>query len=138
MARRAHRPLLAGVDEDVLVRPAAVGDLIDVGQREARRRARAARAPRLGVERGDDAVGRHARLDPRRGRRTVAGGEVLFLAIEHQLDRRVRLLRQPRADQPFGAERQLAAEAAAHVLADDADVGLRNVQARWRGSRARS
>ena len=30
--------------------------------------------------------------------------EMLFLAIEHQLDRRVRLLREPRADQPFGAE----------------------------------
>ena len=60
------------------------------------------------------------------GRWTVAGGEVLFLAIEHQLDRCVRHLRKPRADQPFGAERQLAAEPAAHVLADDAHVGLRN------------
>ena len=53
MTRRAHRALLAGVDEDVLVRPAPVGDLIDVRQRKARRRTRAASAPRFGVERRD-------------------------------------------------------------------------------------
>ena len=91
MTRRAHRPLLAGVDEDVLVRPAAIRDPVDVRQREAGGRAGAARAPRLGVERRDDAVGRDAGLDPRRRRRPVAGREMLFLAIEHQLDRRVRL-----------------------------------------------
>src|SRR4029079_10151068 len=103
-------------------------DLVDVGQREARRGAGAAGAPRLGVERGDDAVSRYARLDVRRRRPAVSGGEMLFLAIEHQFDRRARLLRELRADQSLRAELQLAAEAAAHVLADDADVGLRNVQ----------
>ena len=129
MAGRAHRPLLARVDEHVLVRPAAIRDPIDVRQREAGRRAGAARAPRLGVERRDDAVGRHAGFDARGGRRPIAGREMLFLAIEHQLDRRVGLLREPGADQAFGADAQrLAAKAAAHVLADDADVGLRNAE----------
>ena len=101
-------------------------DAIDVRQREAGGGAGAAGAPRLRVERGDHAVGRDARLDLCGRRRPIAGDEVLFLAVEHQLHRRAGFLREPRADQAFGAERQLAAEAAAHVLADDADVGLRN------------
>ena len=129
MAGRPHRPLLAGVGEDVLVRAAAIRDPIDVRQREAGGGARAACAPRFGIERGDDAVGRNARFDPRRRRRPIAGCQMLFLAIEHQLDRRIRRLRQFGADQAFGADAQcLAAEAAAHVLADDAHVGLRNAQ----------
>ena len=79
-----------GVDEDVLVRAAAVREHVDVRQREARAGAGAAGAPRLGVERGEHAVGRDAGLDLRERRRPVAGRQVLFLAIEHQLDRRVR------------------------------------------------
>ena len=41
----------------------------------------------------------------------------------------LRHLRQPRADEPFGADVGLAAEAAAHVLRDDAHVRLGNLQA---------
>ncbi len=129
MSGRAHRALLAGVDEDVLVRAAAIRDLINVRQREAGGGARAARAPRLGLERGDHAVGRDAGFDLRCRRRPIAGRQMLFLAIEHQLDRRIGRLGELGADQPFGADAQrLAAEAAAHVLADDAHVGLRNAQ----------
>ena len=141
VARRAHRPLQAGVDEHVLVRAAPVvgrSRVVDVGQREARVRTGAAGAPRLGVERRDLAVGGDARLDLRRRGRTVAGHEMLFLAIERHLHRHARLLREPRANQSLGAELQLAAEAAAHVLTDDADVRLRNLRGRWRSCRARS
>src|SRR5262249_39813353 len=66
VARRAHRPLQAGVDEHVLVRaPPRVGRLrvVDVGQREACRRAGAPSAPRLGVECSNHPVGGHTRLD---------------------------------------------------------------------------
>ena len=54
---------------------------------------------------------------------------MLVLAIEHHLHRHARLLREPRANQALGAELQLAAEPAAHVLTDDADVRLGNLQA---------
>ena len=47
MSWRAHRPLLAGVDVDVLVSAAAIGELVDVGKREIRAGARAAGAPAL-------------------------------------------------------------------------------------------
>ena len=101
VARRAHRALLAGVDEDVLVRAAAVRELVDVRQRESGGRAGAAGAPRFAVERREHAVGGDARLDASGGRRPIARREMLFLAIEHQLDGRLRLLGQPRADQPL-------------------------------------
>jgi hypothetical protein len=45
MAGRTHRPLQSRVDEHVLVDTPPVRHLIDVRQREARRRAGAARAP---------------------------------------------------------------------------------------------
>ena len=126
MAGRPHRPLLAGVGEDVLVRAAAIVDAIDVREREAGGSAGAAGAPSLRVERGDEAVGRDAGLDPCGGGGAIPGRQVLFLAVEHQLDRHAGFLGESRADEPFGAERQLAAEAATHVLTDDPDVGLRN------------
>ena len=129
MARGAHRALLAGVDVDVLVGAAPIRELVDVRQREAGGRAGAAGAPRFGIERRQHAVGADAGLDPRRRGRTVAGGEMLFLAIEHQLDRRVRLFRQPCANQPLRVRGHLAAEAAAHVLRDHANVCRRDVQA---------
>ena len=59
----------------------------------------AAGAPALTVERGQHAVRGHAGANVRGGRRPVAGVEMLFLAIEHQLDRRLRLLRELRADE---------------------------------------
>ena len=37
-------------------------------------------------------------------------------------------LRETRADHDLGVEAQLAAEASAHVVGDDAHVGLRNLQ----------
>ena len=54
---------------------------------------------------------------------------MLFLAIEHHLDRRLRLFRQPRADHRLRILRaELAAEAAAHVLRDDAHIGSGNLK----------
>ncbi len=53
---------------------------------------------------------------------------MLLLAIEHQLDRRVCGLRQPRAQQSLHVGAELAAEAAAHELRDDAHVGLRDLE----------
>ena len=54
---------------------------------------------------------------------------MFFLAIEHQLHRRVGVLREPGADQPLAADAQrFAAETAAHVLTDHANVGLRDLQ----------
>ena len=98
VARRTHRALLTRIDEDVLVRAPPVRELVDVGQRESGRGAGAARAPRLGVERRQHPVGRHASFDARGRRRPIARGEMLFLPIEHQLDRGLRFLGQPRAD----------------------------------------
>src|SRR2546428_7475921 len=53
---------------------------------------------------------------------------MLFPPIEHQLQRRVRQLRELRADDPLRVWRELAAEPAAHVLRDHADIGLRNAE----------
>ena len=58
------------------------------GSGKPRGRAGAAGAPALAVERGQRAVGGDAGADVRGRRRTVAGVEMLFLAIEHQLHRR--------------------------------------------------
>src|SRR5262249_47183567 len=61
-------------------------------------------------------------------RRTISCVEMLFLAIERQLHRRFRGLREARTQDPFGADLRLAAEAAAHVLRDDTYVGLWNLE----------
>ena len=62
MAGRAHRALRARRSCRRRVwRPPAVREDVDVRQREARRRAGAAGAPRLGVERGEHAVGARRR-----------------------------------------------------------------------------
>src|SRR5204862_7600621 len=125
MSRRAHRALLTGVDVDVGVRPPAVRELIEIRQRELGARARAARAPALTVECRQLAVARHTGLDVRERGRPIAGVQMLFLAIEHQLDRRARLLRELRADDALRIRRELAAEAPAHVLRDDPHARLR-------------
>ncbi len=54
---------------------------------------------------------------------------MLFLAIEHQLDRQLRDPGQLGADDALRVGRELAAEAAAHVLGDGVDVGLRDAEA---------
>ena len=59
-------------------------------------------------------------------RRTVAGIEMLFLAVEHELHRNASGLRQFRAQDALAANLSLATETAAHVLGDDANIGLRN------------
>ncbi len=92
MSRRAHRALLSGVDVDVGVHAAAIRELIDVRQREIGRRACAARAPALAIERRELAVGRHAGSNLRERRWTVARVEMFFLAIEKQLHGHRRLL----------------------------------------------
>ena len=118
MAGRPHRARRPGVRVDVLVASAPVRERVDVGDREAGADAGAARAVALRVERDAGAVGRDAGLDLRGRGGAIASGEVLFLAIEHQLHRRAGQLRQLRADDALGVGPELAAEAAAHVLAD--------------------
>ena len=54
---------------------------------------------------------------------------MLLLAIEEQLDGDLGFLRELRADEALRVGAELAAEAAAHVLRDDADVGARNLEA---------
>src|SRR4051812_18552011 len=53
---------------------------------------------------------------------------MLFFPIEHQLHGQLRLLRKLRADEALDIRSELAAEAAAHVLRDHADVCLRNLE----------
>src|SRR5439155_3569599 len=72
--------------------------------------------------------GRYTGANVRGRRRPVAGIEMLLFAIEHQLDRRLRLLRELRADQSLGVRTELAAEPAAHVLRDAVHVRLRNLE----------
>src|SRR5262249_46392746 len=128
MSRRTHGALLAGVDVDVLVDALAIWELVDIRQREVRAGTCATSAPTLRVERRQHAVGGDAGLDLRGCRRTISCVEMLFLAIEGQLHRRFRGLREARTQDPFGADLRLAAEAAAHVLRDDTYVGLWNLE----------
>ena len=128
MSRRAHRALLARVDVHVGVDALPIRKLIEVRQREIRSGARAAGAPAPSVERRQLPFGRHAGADVRERGRTVTGVEMLLLAIEHQLHRRVGELRELRADDPLRVGRELAAEAATHVLRDHAHVRLRDAE----------
>ena len=50
--------------------------------------------------------------------------DVLLAAVEHQLDGRMRLLREGCCDDAFVARAELRAETAAHVLSDDANIAL--------------
>ena len=129
MTRRAHGALLPRVDVDVRVHALAIREDVNVRQRIIRARAGAAGAPRRRVKRGQLAVGGNPGAHLRKRGRPVAGGEVLFLAIEHQLHRRAGSFRDPRAQQTLDVGTELAPEAAAHVLGDHAHVGLRNLQA---------
>src|SRR5688500_19372196 len=99
MPRCAHRAMLSGVDVDVGVRAATVWKDVDVRQRIIGTRAGAAGAPRARVKRGELAVCGHARLHCSKCGWAIAGGEMLFLAIEHQLHRRAGRLGEPRAEQ---------------------------------------
>ena len=128
MARRAHRPCGTRVREDVLVAAATIRDAVDVRQRETRTDAGATGAPRLGIERGDDAVGIDPGLDARERRGPIADRQMLFLAIEHHLHRRAGLLGQLRARHALDVGPELAAEPAAHELGNHADVRLRNAE----------
>src|SRR5258707_5787999 len=104
MTRRSHRALLTGVDVDVLVRTLAVGKLVDVRKREIRSSACASSAPTLAIERREHAVGADAGLDVRGRRRTIPSVEMLFLAIERQLDRNLCGLCEARTEHPFRAD----------------------------------
>ena len=62
------------------------------------------------------AVTAEFQVHDRRG--TVAHGKIFILARQHQLDRLAGYFCQPRADRTLHPDRELAAETAAHVLAD--------------------
>src|SRR5947209_569752 len=79
---RPHCAVAAGVDQDVRLGDGRVGDAVDVGQEHAGAAPGAAGAPGLGDQGGDLAVLGAGDLDPRRGARAVAGGEVLLHAVE--------------------------------------------------------
>ena len=129
MTRGAHRALLSGVDVDVGMRAPPVWKHVDVRQRIVRTRAGAAGAPRRRIKCGQLAVRADAGAHLRESGRPIARGEMLFLAIEHQLHRRIRGFCKPRAQQALHVGPELAAEPAAHELGDHAHVGLRNLEA---------
>src|SRR5690606_15221436 len=114
----------------VAVHAPPVRERVDVGQREARGPAGAAGSPRLAVERGEEAVARDASPDLRVRRGPVARRQVLLAAVEHQVHGRAGLPGQPGAGDALHVRTELAAEAAAHVLGDDADIRLRDAEAR--------
>ena len=62
--------------------------------------------------------------------RSVADRGVLLAAIEHEPHRRLRAARQLRRDHAEVPAAELRAEAAAHEVAHDADLGLRQVEHR--------
>ena len=116
VAGPAHRRAAAGVDEHVVLRGGEIragverlGEIADAGAD-----ADAGRAVFHQRDRGQRAVTARADAQVLPGRRTVAGVEMLFLAIEHQAHRRARLARQHDGVAAIGAELRLRAEAAAH------------------------
>src|SRR5262249_24602321 len=119
MARCAHRALLACIGIYVFVSPPSVREIVDVRQREVRAATGAAGSPAFTIKRGEPAVCSNACFDMRCRRWPVAGIEMLFLAIEHELYRNARGLRQFCACHAFAADLSLAAETAAHVLGNN-------------------
>ena len=119
-----------GVGEDVRVLPPPVREVVDVRQREARRRRRRRRCPTSPRRtRVSMPSARDAGLDLRERRRAVAGREVLFLAIEHQLDRRARLSSPACAQMmPCASGPNLLPKPPPMYSRDHADVGLRNLE----------
>src|SRR5579862_3547594 len=83
---------------------------------------RAVVADREHVERGDAAVLGEAYFHPRAHARTGAADIVFLLAADAHHHRRIRLLCQEHRDDQGNRASDLAAEAAAGVLADDDDV----------------
>jgi hypothetical protein len=128
VTRGAERALRARIREHVSVRlPSCRKHVhrIRNGKPGARR---TAGAPRFRVPRDELALRVDAGLHLRERRGPVAGDQVLVLAVEHDLDRRARRLRELRGDHELHVGAELAAEPAAHVVGDHPRVGLRNAE----------
>jgi hypothetical protein len=125
-AKRGGRP---GVREDLVLLGLEVRVLaVEAGGRTRRPGPGGDASRTVGevVDGGDRAVPLRPHLDRHQGARGVARAELLLLPVEHHLDRRPGLLREAagRGSESGAAGRggRLAAEAAAHVVADDAHV----------------
>src|SRR6202041_3360445 len=75
------------------------------------------------MDRGEGAVALCAYLQSLVGVGPI-GNNVLLAAVEHQLDGSMRLLREGCCDDAFVARAELRAESAAHVLGDNANIAL--------------
>ena len=128
MAGRAHRPCRAGVDEDVGRLRAHVRAGVEVPGQPVEQRRAAGRVGAAGAEAGELDGGqltalRRADLDRHVRRRPVAGAQEGLLPRQEELDRPRGLPRQERRDHGVLARLELGAEATAHVVADDPDLG---------------
>ena len=129
MAWRPEGALRSRVDVDVAMGSTPVRPDVDlIRQREPRAGAGAASSPRLRVPRNEFALRIRARAHLRVRRRTVPGDQVLGLAVEHDLDRRVRRFRELRGDEDLHVLSELAPESTAHVIGNHAHVRLRHLQ----------
>ncbi len=127
MARRPHRALRAGVDENVGVRARGGGNIVHI--REGKSGA-AESAGSMGLgDHGDElAVLRRSHLDLARGTGSIARGQVFVDPIQEDLDRLAGLLGQLSGDLSplIGAE--FRAEAAPHVIRQHSDIGGRDIE----------
>ena len=129
MTRRTHRTLRPRRDVGIAVALPSDREGVDrVRHLEAGALTGAAGAPRLRIEYGELALRVSARANLRVRGRPVARNEMLFLAVEHQLDGSGGELREARADHDLRLGPQLAAKPAAHVVGDDADVRLLDLE----------
>ena len=126
MTWRAHRPTGIGIGREVFVHaifaPRGLAQEV-VGDGDAAALAVVAAAAKGAlVPRRDDTVLVEAGAELHQGSGPVAGAGVVFVAVEHELDRRVRRAREQRHGTAFGAGRELAAEATADELGMDRDA----------------
>ena len=122
-----------GVGEDAVILAEDVRRvLVQVGERGrgASTRGDARGSEGTVMDRGEGAVLLRSDVDGDERRGRVARAQVLLLAVEHELDRSARGLREAARDHRELAARgrgcELAAETAAHMLGDHADLGARN------------
>ena len=137
MPRRAHRTRLAGVHRDAALLHAGRANLVDVGSGECRASASSARidagcetrrAEGGQFERGQVSLRIAAELDLLERRRPVAHRDRLLAARQYQFHGGACHLRKARAHDSLDPGGELGTEPAAHVLANDAHLALRNSQ----------
>ncbi len=130
IARRAHRAARPRIDEHVVLRGFEIGTGVErLGHiADAGAERDAGRAVAHQRDRRQRPVAPRADAQPLPGRRAVAGIHLLFLAIEDDAHRRLRLARQGDGDAAVIAERRFGAEAAAHAVDDHAHAAERQAE----------